>query len=234
MTDRADIEALAGEFVLGTLDAAERVAVDARRQREPELEAAIGAWERRLAPLVDTVASVEPPADLFGTITARIDGEGATSNIVRLAASRNRWRIGALTASALAACLAIAVSVLEFAPPVAPQNYVAVFQKDGASPAFVLSVDLVSRTLSVRRVAADLPAGKTFQLWIAADTLGPGMHSLGLVEGGNAGVQKAIANLDPATVQNATFGVSLEPAGGSPTGQPTGPAFIAKLIPTAP
>jgi len=107
-----------------------------------------------------------------------------------------------------------------------------VFQKDGTSPAFVLAVDLANRTLSVRRVAADLPPGKSYQLWIAADKLGPGMHSLGLVNA--AGVQHAIAGIDPAVVQQATFGVSLEPEGGSPTGQPTGPAFVAKLIPTSP
>lgn len=123
---------------------------------------------------------------------------------------------------------------LELARPPAPQNYVAVFQKDNVSPAFVLTVDLASRTVAVRRVAADVPAGKTYQLWIAADPLGPGMHSLGLVENGNPGVQQAIAKIDPAVVQQATFGVSLEPAGGSPTGQPTGPAFVTKLIATSP
>ena len=37
MSERDDIDALAGEYVLGTLDVAERRAVDARRLREPAL-----------------------------------------------------------------------------------------------------------------------------------------------------------------------------------------------------
>ena len=44
MTALDDIEVLAGEFVLGTLDLAERTAVAARRQREPALDAAIRDW----------------------------------------------------------------------------------------------------------------------------------------------------------------------------------------------
>lgn len=234
MTGLADIDALAGEYVLGTLTAAERAAVAARRLREPALDAAIAAWERRLAPLVDAVPSAAPPAGAFEKISARISAP-PVFDLAALMRSRNRWRMGAVAASALAACLALAAGGLEYARSLAPapaQNYVAVFQKDGASPAFLLSVDLASRTLSVRRVAAELPAGKSYELWIAAEPLGPGMHSLGLVNA--AGVQKAIAKLDPAVVQKATFGVSLEPEGGSPTGQPTGPAFVAKLIEAGP
>ena len=237
MTDRPDmdaLDALAAEYVLGTLGQAERTAVAARLQREPKLAAAIRAWERRMAPLTRVAVPVAPPEGLFDAIQARIAAPRA-ANISRLVRSRNRWRAGALAASALAASVVVAAGGLEYtralAPPV-PESYVAVLQKDGASPAFLLSVDLTSRTLSVRRVAADLPKGKSYELWIAADPLGPGMHSLGLVNA--SGVQNAIAKLDPAVVQKATFGVSLEPEGGSPTGQPTGPAFIAKLIPTSP
>ncbi len=48
-----EIDMLAGEYVLGTLDAAERAMVAARRQREPALDQAIRAWEARLGPLVE-------------------------------------------------------------------------------------------------------------------------------------------------------------------------------------
>ena len=241
MTGPADIDALAAEFVLGTLDAAERTAVAARRQREPVLDAAIQAWERRLSPLGQMVAPVEPPADLFGKIVRRIEapaGRAAhplTATDARMAELQRRvkrWRASALAATALAASLLLTIGIREYARPVAPQNFVAVFQKDDASPSFLLSVDLASRTLSVRRVAAEVPAGKTYQLWIASDKLGVGPQSLGLVEEQNTEVRRAIMNIDPAIVQSALFGVSLEPAGGSPTGKPTGPVFHAKLIAT--
>ena len=236
MTDRPDIDALAGEYVLGTLDAAERTAVAARRQREPGLDAAITAWERRLAPLADATAGAIPPPDLFAKINARIDSVKTAANVVTLERSRNRWRAFGVAAAAATVCLGVFNALFTRLPgtPVAPQNYVAVFQKDPVSPAFVLAVDLTTHTVSIRRVAADVPAGKSYELWIAADQLGPGMHSLGLVDAGTKGLRQIVDKLEPAAVQNATFGVSLEPAGGSPTGQPTGPAFVAKLIATSP
>ena len=72
MTARDDIDDLAGEYVLGTLDAGERALVAARRQREPDLDAAIRDWERRLAPLDAATKSVAPPADLCARVVRRM------------------------------------------------------------------------------------------------------------------------------------------------------------------
>jgi anti-sigma-K factor RskA len=240
MSERDDIDALAGEYVLGTLDAAERTTVAARRLREPGLDAAIDAWEARFAPLLDGVVPLAPPSALQGALNARIDqltsgGSSAKgANVVALEGKVKRWRGIALAASALAASLAVTIGVREAVRPGVPDNLVAVFQKDDASPAFLLSVDLRTRNLSIRRVAADVPAGKTYQLWIASDQIGPAPRSLGLIEASDRSVQTALTAFDTKLVQQATFGVSLEPAGGSPTGRPTGPVFHAKLIPSAP
>ena len=51
MTDREDIDMLAAEYVLGTLDRDERSSVAARSLHDPELAVAIEAWQRRLSPL---------------------------------------------------------------------------------------------------------------------------------------------------------------------------------------
>jgi anti-sigma-K factor RskA len=247
MSEIDDIDALASEYVLGTLDAGERASVSARRLREPRLEAAIQAWEQRFAPLLDTVASVAPPATLQAKLNARLDtavapslaslsvgSPLAASNVVGLEKRLRRWRAIAVSASAVAASLAITLGVREALRPDVANNYVAVFQKDDASPAFLLSIDLQTRNLSIQRVSADVPTGKTYQLWIASDKIGPAPRSLGLIEAGDAAVKKALTSFDPNLVQQATFGVSLEPAGGSPTGKPTGPVLHAKLIPSAP
>ncbi len=241
MTDLTDMDALAAEYVLGTLDAAERAAVPARRLRDPAFEAAIVVWERRLAPLAHAAPPVEPPAGLFAKIEQRVaaaeSAPGGAGNIISIADLQRRvkrWRSVALAASAAAASLLVVVGIREKLTPGLPQNYVAVFQKDDASPAFLMSVDLASRVLTVRRVAAEVPEGKTYQLWIASDSLGAGPQSLGLVEDRNVDVRRALQKFDPVIVQTALFGVSLEPAGGSPTGKPTGPVFHAKLIPSAP
>jgi anti-sigma-K factor RskA len=237
MNERDDIDALAGEYVLGTLDPVERVAVSARRTRDAALETAIQTWEQRLSPLLETIASVQPPPAVQIQLNRRLDAtatQTSASNVVALEQRMRRWRGLAFVTSALAASLAVTLGVREALRPDIANNYVAVFQKDDASPAFLLSIDLQTRNLSIRRVAAEVPTGKTYQLWIASDKIGPAPKSLGLIEDSDVGVRRALTTFDPSLVQQATFGVSLEPAGGSPTGKPTGPVFHAKLIPSAP
>jgi anti-sigma-K factor RskA len=237
MTERDEIDVVAGEFVLGTLDAGERVAVAARRQREGALDDAIEAWEHRLGPLVETVPPVSPVAGLLSRIEARIDarvtGGDVATRVVTLERRARRWRRIAVAASTLAACLLVAIGVREFTRPQPPGVYTAVFQKDDASPAFLLTVNLDTRTLSIRAVAARPQPGKSYQLWIASERLGGAPQSLGLIEAKDEPVSRALGTYDRAVVETATFGISLEPAGGSPTGRPTGPAFHAKLIATS-
>lgn len=74
MTDRDDIDMLAAEYVLGTLDPAQRQSVEKRRSQEPELDRAISDWEARLSPLNAHYDPVAPPRDLFAGIRARIEG----------------------------------------------------------------------------------------------------------------------------------------------------------------
>jgi anti-sigma-K factor RskA len=242
MMDGEDIDALAAEYVLGTLDASERATVAARRQREPALDAAILGWEQRLAPLADLVPPAEPPASVWAGIEARLNERTnpamATSNGNNIVALQRRltvWKRAAVAASALAASLLVTIGVRETTRSTMPRSFVAVFQKDDALPSFLLTIDLDTRQLTIKPVAADTPTGKSYQLWIAAAPVGepasPKPRSLGVLEGRGLTTKAALSAYDKAVVENATFGVSLEPAGGSPTGQPTGPVFHAKLIP---
>ena len=139
-----------------------------------------------------------------------------------------------LASTALAACLALAIGLRETLLTPQQPRYVAVFQKDDASPAFMMTVDIVKRELTVRMVSAEPPPGKTYQLWIAAEPLGKNPRSLGLIEKSEFTVQRAMLVRDGDVLRNATFGVSLEPEGGSPTGLPTGPVFHSRLIQLTP
>jgi anti-sigma-K factor RskA len=231
MSDQDDIDGLAAEYVLGTLSPAERTAVSARRLRERDLDAAIEAWESRLAPLAEVVPPVEPSRGLLGEIEARLAGGAGSSTVVELQQRVAHWRRLAIAASAIAACLVVAFGLREFTRTPQPVSYVGVFQKDDQSPAFLLTVDLENRMLSIRVVSAERPADKTYQLWIASEATGGVPQSLGLIEDTARITRAALTSYDPAVVQRATFGVSLEPLGGSPTGRPTGPALHSKLIP---
>ncbi len=231
MSDQEDIDALAAEYVLGTLSPAERTAVGARRRRERDLDAAIEAWEMRLAPLAETAPPVEPSPGVLAGIEARIARGADHGTVVDLQRRVARWRRLAIAASAAAACLVVAFGLREVTRAPQPVSYVGVFQKDDQSPAFLLTVDLETRMLSIRIVSADRPADKTYQLWIASEQSGGVPQSLGLIEDPTQITRATLASYDPLIVRRATFGVSLEPVGGSPTGRPTGPALHAKLIP---
>jgi anti-sigma factor ChrR (cupin superfamily) len=61
----------AAEYVLGTLSAEEREAVARAAEHDPALAEALAAWNAELAPLL-SAREVEPPADMFARITARI------------------------------------------------------------------------------------------------------------------------------------------------------------------
>ncbi|OYY09436.1 MAG: hypothetical protein B7Y70_10165 [Rhizobiales bacterium 35-68-8] len=72
MSAGADIRRTAAEYVLGTLDAAERAAWRARMSGEPEVAALVRLWEERLAPLHELSAPASPPDELFADILAAL------------------------------------------------------------------------------------------------------------------------------------------------------------------
>jgi anti-sigma-K factor RskA len=235
MTDDNDINDLAGEYVLGTLNGGERASVAARRVREPLLDEAIVDWERRLAPLADAIVPIAPPQNLFSKIETRIEGGDAvqvgSTTIFELRRRVKIWRTAALVASTLAACLIVAVGMREFQPKAQPHNLIAILQKDAASPAFLVTVNVEDRVLTVRPVAAKPEPGKSYELWLVQDSLGA-PKSLGVIDEPQAMTRPTLAAYKRAVIESATFAVSLEPEGGSPTGAPTGPVvFTGKLIP---
>ena len=235
MTITPDDDFAAAEYALGTLDASERATLAARRLREPDLDEAILAWEARLAPLAEAVPEIEPPRDLLPTIEARIRGASpeAPGNgaIVELERSIRRWRAMAIAASLFAGVLAIGFIARETSRQSAPHEYVAILQKDAASPAFAVTVNLDKQELTVRPVAAQAPPGKSYELWLIDSKLGA--RSLGVIGDTPRGAN--LSAYDRTVVADATYAVTVEPPGGSPTGQPSGaPVFVGKLIPVSP
>ena len=236
MTISPDDDFAAAEYALGTLAPVERATLAARRLREPELDEAIRAWEARLAPLAEAAPEIEPPRDFLPAIEARIHGASprATGDAATITLERSirRWRAAATAASIVAGLLAIGFAAREMSRQSLPREYVAILQKDAASPAFAVTVNLDKQELTVRRVAAQTPPGKSYELWIIDAKLGA-PRSLGVI-----GETSRAANLsayDPAVVENATYAVTVEPPGGSPDGKPSGPpVFVGKLVAVGP
>jgi anti-sigma-K factor RskA len=175
-----------------------------------------------------------------------------SANVVQLARRVSRWRRMTVVMGAIAALLALYIGLAQFAPglvplgpraPVVAQStapaqlgarLVAVLQQDPTAPAFLLTVDPQSRTLVVRRVSATPEAGRSYELWLISSQF-PAPKSLGVV-GNDEFTQRPIpGNFDVATLRAASYAVSLEPAGGSPSGVPTGPVlFTGKIVESVP
>jgi anti-sigma-K factor RskA len=226
-TDRDDIDALAGEYVLGTLDADERRAAEARLSSDAGFRAAVAGWLSRLQPLADSAAPVEPPDGTFERVLARIDlAQGVpAANVIELRRAVRRWRMTSAIVGAAAAALAAFILVDLAVPPAEQSEFVAVLTSEGAAPKFVATVDVARGTLSIRRVGEAAPADKSYELWAIEPGQAP--KSMGLVE--EASLSRTLEQ-SPADL---TLAISLEPTGGSPTGAPTGPVvFSGTLVPT--
>lgn len=226
-TDRDERDALAAEYVLGSLPADERRAAEARYAADPEFRRAVSRWEANLQPLADTAGESAPPAHVYDRIAAAIAApavDTGASNVVALHRQVRRWRLTSALVGAAAAALAGIVIFDRMVPPQAQSEFVAVLTSDGAAPAFVATVDVAKGTLSIRRVVDAPPPDKSFELWAVEPNATP--VSLGVVD---ANLSRKLEQV-PAGL---TLAISLEPKGGSPTGVATGPiVFTGSLVPT--
>lgn len=240
-----DIDALAGEYVLGTLTHAERAEAEARIAGELAFARAVAAWERRLGPLAETVADVPPPPGLYDKIRAEIGlgpSTGTASNVVAFATREqaalrraSRWRNVAAGMTALAASLAGVVVWQGYQQSQMATQYVAVLNAGEALPAFLLTVDTRTHSFIISAMQKPPEPEKSYQLWLVHNDM-PAPKSLGVFDGSAMDVMP-METKGPMhdMMMDGTYAVSVEPKGGSPTGLPTGPVvFSGKLVKATP
>src|SRR5712675_942276 len=189
-------------------------------------------------------AAPAPPAD--------------NSNVIRLTGRVRRWRNVASFTSAIAAALVAMLALQVYQPELLPDGirpkprtqvvevktpalpvqtsaqYVALLQRDGGSPAFILTVDAATKNFTVRKIGADAEPGKSFELWLISDKL-PQPRSLGVIGASEFTARPVLSSYDTNTINTATYAVTIEQAGGSPDGKPhSTPLYTGKLIETVP
>ncbi len=128
------------------------------------------------------------------------------------------------------------VQVVEVPAPAAPlpAQFVAVLQQSAAAPAFILTVDTATKNFTVRRVGATPEPGKSYELWLVSDKL-QRPRSLGIIGGSDFTIRPSLSAYDNDTINRATYAVTIEPEGGSPTGSPTGSiVYTGKLVESVP
>jgi anti-sigma-K factor RskA len=228
-SDPAERDALAGEYVLGTLDARRAAEVAASIERDPALAAAVAAWEARLAPLTVLAVPEAPPPALWSRIESTL-GRGAVPVPVRprLGVGLAIWRGWALGASAVAAGLALFLVARPPAPEPAPR-LMTVLLTDRDAPAWLVEAEGNALRLAAVGAQPATPDERVRQLW-ALPQGATAPTSLGLLprEAGRFTVQPQALGITPHP--GMLVEITLEPPGGSPTGRPTGPIlFIGRL-----
>ena len=216
LTPRDADEALAAEYVLGVLDDTERAETAARIKRDPGFAALVSAWEFRMGGLNDGFAEAPAP-NLLPALEARL-----FSIPSRTKASGGRvsgifgWMSGALVGAFL---------VLAIVAFVAPPRSMLIATL--ATPDHRLAYEVVEfgGAIKVTRIEGNSAGeGRVHELWLIAPGKAP--VSLGLLE------QAPLIIEQPVPPAGWTFAVSLEAAGGSKSGVPTGPVILSAEIGT--
>lgn len=235
MSDGDDIEGLAAEYVLGTLDAAERQAVGARRRTEPELDSAIRAWEARLSPLSEHFPQAAPPSDLYPKILARLDSRPRVLGFRAGSMSSRRILVGGI--SALAASLLVFVGWL-----LAPRNdgianlnaqlHRVVDAGDTADEtlaAFFVSLNSASKVLTIKPGSVRPVPERTYLLSLAAQAGGSPIR-VGVISPYKEMILPWPSGVPLQEAGNMWLLVSIEPASpGSATSPPGRVIFKGQL-----
>ena len=217
--------ALAAEYALGTLRGRARRRFEAMAREDRDLAEAVRRWEGFLTPLAARLAPVEPPARVWHAIEARIAPRPAASR-PGLWSSLGFWRgVGAGLAAVVVALLAL-LSLGRPEPAPGPM-LVAVLATPESVARMVVEQPQPGR-LRVRMVKPwATMANQDLELWVVPRDGKP--RSLGVV-GHERDSEVFLANLDEKLSEGQALAISMEPRGGSPTGQPTGPVVCSGVI----
>ena len=245
----------AWEYKLGVLN--EMVgSVEPRPELWERIKSITGVSQPQEPVVLPEVARPAPEAAPASAAPAM---DRSSASVIRLSTQVRRWRSIASFTTAIAAALVAIIALGAYQPEVLPDairptprtqvveakpapaapatqspQYVAVLQKDGGSPAFILTVDGATKNFTVRRVAAQPEPGRSYELWIVSDKL-QRPRSLGVIGADDFTARPVLGAYAPDIVDQTTYAVTVEPEGGSPTGVATGPiVFTGKLVETVP
>jgi anti-sigma-K factor RskA len=216
--------ALAAEYVLGTLRGRARRRFEAIVRADPDAAAILRRWEAALTPLAARVPGVEPPARLWNDIEARIAPAPDSAK-----SGAGFWKTFGLISGGLATVLLAFFLYISTGPRGEPV-FVAVLTAPDSVPRMVVSMhnpDLL-RVRMVKPWALGAAEGKSLELWVLPKEGAP--RSLGIVDNAMGDTMIRITASDPRVQGANALAISLEPPGGSPTKQPTGPVLCSGMI----
>lgn len=217
MKSRQEIDnALSAEYALGTLRAGARGRFERRLANEPSLAEMCVRWQTMLSGLERGVKLQAPPERVWKKIQLSLP--------VQKPVSRWNWNyLGWALAAGLAAVVMVPYFVTR-TPEMTP--LVVLNGSDAAKGQWIVSADKERKTLSLASLRPqNIAADNSLQLW--AIPAGAKPISLGLLKSS----EPTLLTVNNVTLsQGVTIAISLEPQGGSPTGQPTGPVVFSGAL----
>jgi anti-sigma-K factor RskA len=228
----SDLDALASEYVLGTLPPAQRRDVQHRLAADADLRAAVDAWEGRLLALTELAEPQTPSPTLWGRIERSLNHQDR--RVSRPAPTAQSWwnllpLWRGLAGAGLMATLLLGALLLNRPATENPTTYLVVLvAPQNQAPGWVIQASNPTEIQLIPLSVSQVPADKALQFWTKADGW-QGPVSLGLVKPG----QSLSIPLDklPPLQPDQLFELTLENPKGSPTGKPTGPIqFIGRAV----
>ncbi len=213
-----DDELLAAEYALGVLDGEARAAAERRLARERGFAELVAQWQERLAPWASEIAQVQPPSEVWQRILAQLPSQPAPRP--PLWQNLAFWRRFGLASAVLAAAC---IGALVYLGTLSREPLLVAALEGNGRHALVATLD--PRNATIVAVPANLvvTGNRVPELWLVVPGKDP--QALGVIDAKKP-VALALSSrvMADATTQ-AALAISLEPPGGSPTGQPTGPVI---------
>jgi anti-sigma-K factor RskA len=219
---------LAGEYVLGVQDAALRREVEARMSRDRAFAERVERWQADMASFDGAYQPEAPPAHVYARVEARLFAETRHERpgmAARLWGSLGLWRGLALASLLAVAALGSLVLTNEIGR-VEPEMLVAEMSAPDSPFDLVAHYDGTTGAMRISAVATEPAERQSLEVWLIE---GPDAApiSLGVFEAESDGTMVVDSAMRDRITEGAVLAVSLEPEGGSPTGQPTGPVVAS-------
>jgi anti-sigma-K factor RskA len=224
------------EYVLGVLDADASADVEREIASNEAAAAAVDLWRRLLLPLAEEIAPREPPPHLWPRIRSALQFDAPAGGQRRgrdghpgIWESLPFWHRLSLATSALAAaCIVALLLVVRHPAPAVSYMASTLTQTDGRI-GWTATMDIEkARLIVVPAAPRNFATGRAPELWLIAKGEKP--IAVGMISPNRPVTLTLGPGLRTRVGPTAVLAVSVEPPGGSPTGQPTGPVIAKGAI----
>jgi anti-sigma-K factor RskA len=220
------LDALCGEYLVGTMRGRPRRRFERALKQEPLVAARLAYWQRSFTPRPSNQMRVQPDPGTW----RRLEKELGLAQYKQPWWHRvGLWRLWA-TAATAALVVLVGIQVQQFE---APRQLIEIARLGSKEqPAAVTASVSKDRQFLELRTARPIEAGpaQSYELWLIPKE---GGAPLSLAVLGRLDARLIVPEGHRARLRaGATLAVSVEPAGGSPTGAPTGPVIFVGAIET--